>query len=714
MFNKLSQLFVGSSAEEKENASQQNSQKYLAGKLFQRKDGNETCVLGMAEMSINSGDKIREYKLLVDNTGAPVNSGPNQFIFDLDYSLKFRPLDETEMSAFLFERDNIHYAFLYDEEENGGAFYQTVLKCLYEGKHKEDSCNATEEELKGIAKEQVSAPVEVENTSTQEKIEVCGNVEFECRGDFYVFDRNTRQFEPRAVNSRVLLNKVSKFERILYVCVDDTEAIFAQTCTSGMNLMFEKEHRAVIWISMCGGVPMSCSLRLQNEKDELQFKEKISIAIYEEMNQSLFSKVKEEDESYVMKSYDVPMEDVEEEAYSEDEEEYYSEEEDDNVDVNREKPNMGAGHNSSLAVGYKTDRSFVVRGNQIGVFKTGEDVPLEFSTCINNIHDIKGNTFSPAKVMLHKGDRSLLMLNPEKENHVYEMDLERGSVVNEWKTSDTMAISAMTPNEKYSQKTDESTFVGLNKQSLFRIDPRVKGDKVVEKETFSYAASTNPKLSCVATTGKGELAVGSAKGDIRLFSGNGINKRAKTHLPGFGDPIIGIDVSEDGRWVLATCETYILAIDTQVDDGNKYSGFSKSMGAKKPAPKRLQLKPEHVAFMGNQVKFTHARFNTGEYGEKFICTSSGPFVITWNFRQVKLNKLYGYQIKQYTDNVVADQFQHNQDKSIVVTLPDDVTVVTKTHMSTPTKQYALHTPRGTPRGTPSRRNIRDSIVNSPY
>ena len=72
-------------------------------------------------------------------------------------------------------------------------------------------------------------------------------------------------------------------------------------------------------------------------------------------------------------------------------------------------------------------------------------------------------------------------------------------------------------------------------------------------------------------------------------------------------------------------------------------------------PKRLQLKPEHVAAMNCPVSFTPARFNTGEGGEeKTIITSSGPFVVTWNFRRVKSGKLYDYNIKKYADNVVAD------------------------------------------------------------
>jgi hypothetical protein len=53
--------------------------------------------------------------------------------------------------------------------------------------------------------------------------------------------------------------------------------------------------------------------------------------------------------------------------------------------------------NSHLAVSYNTDRSFVVRGNQIGVFKNTSD-SLEFSTSIKDVKTPKGKSFAPTKV----------------------------------------------------------------------------------------------------------------------------------------------------------------------------------------------------------------------------------------------------------------------------------------------------------------------------
>ena len=95
--------------------------------------------------------------------------------------------------------------------------------------------------------------------------------------------------------------------------------------------------------------------------------------------------------------------------------------------------------------------------------------------------------------------------------------------------------------------------------------------------------------------------------------------------------------------------------------------------------------------MKQAVSFTPAKFNTGvNEEEKTIVTSTGPYVITWNFRRVK-NGHYDYQIKQYADDVVADNFKFGQDRSIIVALPHDVTALAKRNMASPVE--ALKTTR---------------------
>ena len=286
--------------------------------------------------------------------------------------------------------------------------------------------------------------------------------------------------------------------------------------------------------------------------------------------------------------------------------------------------------------------------------------------------------------MLHQQDSSLLLLKPNENNKIFRMDLERGDIVEEWKTHEYHQVNDILPQSKYAQTTNETLLKGINALGVMTIDPRLSSNKVVDTQSYFYKPSSKPGLLCAATTGHGDMVIGSKSGDIRLFNEKSISQKstelekapkAKTSLPGFGDPIIGIDVTEDGEWILATCETYLLVIPSVTPNGT--SGFTKSMGKDKPIPRRLQLKREHIAQMGGKLTFTPAKFNTGPTQERSIVTSSGPYVITWNFRKVRQGKLDEYQIKQYKDIVVADQFKYGDDKSIVVTLPNDVSLATK-------------------------------------
>jgi hypothetical protein len=238
--------------------------------------------------------------------------------------------------------------------------------------------------------------------------------------------------------------------------------------------------------------------------------------------------------------------------------------------------------------------------------------------------------------------------------------------------------------------TNEQTFLGLSKNALYRIDPRLSGNKLVESELKQYVSKND--FSAAATTEKGYIAVASNKGDIRMFDRLGIN--AKTHIPALGEPIIGLDVSADGRWVLATCRTYLLLIDALQKEG-RYEGklgFERSFAkACKPQPRRLGLTPNHVAQFqhetGAPLSFTPARFNTGlNASETSIITATGPFIVTWNMKKVLANRKDPYSIKRYSEEIKADNFKFGSDKNVIVALPNQVDMIAKQMLRRPTRE----------------------------
>lgn len=53
--------------------------------------------------------------------------------------------------------------------------------------------------------------------------------------------------------------------------------------------------------------------------------------------------------------------------------------------------------------------------------------------------------------------------------------------------------------------------------------------------------------------------------------------------------------------------------------------------------------------------------------EKTIVTSTGPYIIAWNFRKVKAGDTTNYTMRRYSDEVIADNFKFGGDREIVST-----------------------------------------------
>ncbi|KAI1099076.1 VID27-domain-containing protein [Jackrogersella minutella] len=508
-----------------------------------------------------------------------------------------------------------------------------------------------------------------------------------------------------------------------------------------MNPVFNFEFLSFIFNQFTDdGSAYSWLLRFKDSKTLERFQDGLMRALWEQLNEVKWTKVKEQDRQYVLDAFeDLKMDDAPIEEEEEEEPEIEEEPEDDaprseHYDTDEEEEDVETEPkdtytNSALAVGYKHDRSFVVRGPKIGVFKHTPKNHLEFTTNISKVETPKGASFVPKKVMLHNEDRNLILQNDTDPNKLYRMDLEYGKVVDEWNVHDDIPVLTFAPENKFAQMTHEPTFLGISRNALFRVDPRLSGNKLVDSQLKQYVSKND--FSSVSTTEKGYVAVASNKGDIRLFDRLGIN--AKTVIPALGEPIIGLDVSADGRWVLGTCRTYLLLIDALQKTGKNEGklGFEKPFAVdSKPQPRRLALTPEHVAQFhhetGKGVNFTPARFNTSKTNEETsIITATGPYIIDWNLDKVLRGSKAAYIIKRYEDNVKADDFKFGTDQNVIVTLPNWVNMVGKQSLKRPTREsiagdfQRLNSPRRSSGRVGTRESGRyklgrDDVVNSPY
>lgn len=228
-----------------------------------------------------------------------------------------------------------------------------------------------------------------------------------------------------------------------------------QRVVADINPVFNFEYLSFIFNHYTeDGSAYSWLLRFKDQDTEERFQDGLMRALWEQLNETKWKKVNKDDQQYVLDAFqDLTMEDGPAEEEDEEEEQveddgqqserYDSDESDDDVVTRDDDGNV----NSKLAVGYKHDRSFVVRGSKIGVFKHTPNNNLEFSTNISKVETPGGKLFSPDKVMLHSEDNNMILQNKDNPNSLYRMDLEYGKVVDEWKIHDDIGVKSFAPDK---------------------------------------------------------------------------------------------------------------------------------------------------------------------------------------------------------------------------------------------------------------------------
>ncbi|KAH8554864.1 vacuolar import and degradation protein [Umbelopsis sp. PMI_123] len=689
------------------------------------------------QMALRRTSQKFQYQIVVsrkvDSNNPPEDDLEDEQIFLVDERIQFKRRSDGDITSFVWSdvtESSEVFELVCDKSTQEYAletFEATVYDCMYERKTKKSRDEATENDIADIKKAQLTPrPSSVSSreqsvddlTGLMSKLKTQESKGKEAAGlqprnsalpsgdaermihtnaDLHLFDQQSNAFVPKVENTNVLIVKIGAYKYWLSIS-QGSKPLIAQMVEPSMNPVFNKDHKAFIWNYYEGKNVYSWLLQF-SEKDNLdKFKEMFGRCIFEALNQTPFSKFEKGDQDYVINAFEEDSEMNEDDLSDTDEEELFHDvEQDSDNESNADHFADGSEKNKHLQIGYKNARSFVLRGDKIGVFKHTDDDKLQFYTTINNVSDLSGKPLNPKQAMLHQEDSSMILLDPKDNHRAYKMDLERGAVVEEWKAHDYVALDYISPETKYAQMTNTQTLVGISHNALYRIDPRLAGNKLVDSQFKQYISKND--FSVVATTQKGHVAVASNKGDIRLF--NEIGKNAKTKLPALGDPIYGLDVTASGRFIVATCSTYLLFLDVENKDQKRRLGFEDD----KPIPRRLQLKPEHVAYMQEPINFTPARFNSGPNEETTIVTSTGPYVVSWNLKKIRLGKIYDYVIKKYDDIVVSDNFVYGNDNNIVVALPNDVMTLSKKQLGSP--KAILTTPSKNLRS-------RSNIVNAPY
>lgn len=410
-------------------------------------------------------------------------------------------------------------------------------------------------------------------------------------GDLFMMT-DTGALELKGENVSMVLVRCDEFDYELRLWRGEG-FISSQPVENSMQLTFEPKTNAIEWISFFNDRVLAWRFQFDDLEVSKEFKKRLTVALMESSRQTNFSDIvkNEEDAKWIEDGY------FEEEKYK-----YLSEEDRDDFDEGDEfdygnyepyKPptpekSKEGTINKNLNISKCRNRTFVFNGSKIGVFKHNEDDQLEYINKTSAVCTLEGDTFAPSHTMLHESDNKMLLLNPNEHDRVYVMDLDREKIVDEWcaGSSANFNIRNFAPTTKYAQLTDQKVLTGVSYNGLFLMDPRVNGQN---KMTHNYFYQSTPGFTCLATNGDGHVVVGSNKGEIRMFNGV-TQKRAKTKLPGLGDGITGIDVTQDGKWILATTPNYLLVLLTEIEgDKKNRTGFQVGMGKKKKKANQITI-----------------------------------------------------------------------------------------------------------------------------
>lgn len=288
-------------------------------------------------------------------------------------------------------------------------------------------------------------------------------------------------------------------------------------------------------------------------------------------------------------------------------------------------------------------------------------------------YDTAGGFAGAGEAFALEDEMAKLVINCDKDNqsllshddkHMYalhdkggiiDVDLSQGAVVTEYKPNEKYKTLAITNQSKFANN-DPYLMSCLASNVAFTIDKRLDPSRCVVaeegKDTSDYALSSlKTPFTCSATSAKGQLVIGDSIGNLRLYGGTPGSRRAakgdahpktaKTLLKGTaGNGIVSIDITADGKYVVAATNDSVLVFPLEFIDGTKAAnGCDARMGKNKKEPLRLVPTATQLVKLGGKLNFTRVRFDAdpkaiGDQSAKWIVATSGDTILTWKMDAV--------------------------------------------------------------------------------
>lgn len=490
---------------------------------------------------------------------------------------------------------------------------------------------------------------------------------FSAQGTFFFKPYASASFEPLTALDVATLSIVpngvdsSKRPQYLLSVIDPDEGdepALEQAVDQAMNLSYHHDTGAVMWTCVHeGNLRDLCFRFTKRGADSRKFVEEFNMCVYRSLADPAIKNDDDDNATYIANTFThlQPMRDAQspEPAEAETQDELFTFEPQRDRSVIRGATNI---KNMCFADSIQYTRAIVLREvaggakeiralkyNNDGFVAGGDEGFLVEAMANMRIREDKDN-----QSLLSADEKHLLALNTG--GSIMDVDLTQGSVVAEYKGKDKYPIIAVTNRSKYADE-DPNLICCLSNNVAFSIDKRMDPSSAVVteagKDTEDYALGSLKKpMTCHATSAKGQLVIGDSVGALRLYTGppgtqraaGGYHpKTAKTLLQTAGQAILSVDISADGKFVLATTADHVMLFPIEYLDGGKaLNGCDNRMGKNKPQPLRLVPSPEQLRVMGTAAKFTGAHFDTDKNSrqEKWIIASCNNHILTWSLPSV--------------------------------------------------------------------------------
>ena len=439
--------------------------------------------------------------------------------------------------------------------------------------------------------------------------------------------------------------------------LEDKDCILVYTqIDSNSSILVDENLFSVSFLTRVGKTFSAYTFSVIEKNDIKNIKNLVSKCLYEATTKSEYNKLSKQTQEFI--DYEgIYEDDNNEEEENPTKKQTFNFDKYDEMNTAQKEDQV---KNKYLTQAFKFDRAFLIKdNNSVDVLNT-DDNGNKLKKNQSFMPSFNKNNVEISGAKMFAGDNQILFKDGINKDTLWQYDLNKESVIQEWQCGENGAeLLDFTHATKFGQLDPQCDIIGINKNKIFAMDGRVnRKNKIVEDKVYGSGSSKN--FTCVSTPGFNAVATGSDDGNIRLY--NDITKNAKTLIPCFGDPIRSLDITKSGDYLLATCDKYLMLINTRGEKNE--NAFTYCLKRARRKPKTLKLSPVDIVKYGLQDDcYTPAKFNVSKTNDETRITSSlGQYIIVWNFEDVKNGIIDAYKIRNVNEFVLGNttKFDKNQ------------------------------------------------------